>query len=128
MNKLEQIEVRGVIPPTVNHMYINKIIGIGKKKRIMRVKTTIAHNFIKLLNTEAKKVYKEPISIDKEVILYYTLYCDKKGRSDLDNTFKAIQDSLEGIAFENDKQITEIHAKKVRFAGFDGFDIKVVEK
>ena len=106
-------------------MYINKITGYGKKARIQRFKTPIATKFIKYLNTEAKKYFKTCISIDNDVKLTYTLYCDKKGRMDLDNTFKAIQDSLEGVAFENDKQITEIQAKKVKFAGFNGFDLEI---
>ena len=119
------IKIRGIKPPTVNHMYINRIIGVGKNKRIMRVKTDVAHNFIKLLSNKAREIYKQPITKDNDVKLIYTLYCDKKGRSDLDNTFKAIQDSLEGVCFENDKQITEIDAKKIRNCGFDGFDIEV---
>ncbi len=122
------LEIRGKHPPTVNHMYINRIVGYGKKAKIQRFKTATATNFIKYLNNEAKKHFKHCISKDKDVVLYYKLYCTKKGRMDLDNTFKAIQDSLEGVAFENDKQITEIHASKIKFAGFDGFDIDIIEK
>lgn len=108
-------------------MYINKVVGFGKKKRVQRFKTPIATEFIKYLGCLAKKHFKECISIDNDVILYYTLYCDKKGRSDLDNTFKAIQDSLIGVAYEDDRQITKIIAEKVRYAGFDGFDVDVVK-
>jgi len=115
------LEIRGILPPTVNHMYNTRAV----KKRIIRTKTPVATNFINFLNAKARQYFKQPISLENDVILYYTLYCDKKGRMDLDNTFKAIQDSLEGVAFENDRQITEIHAKKVKFAGFNGFDLEV---
>lgn len=33
-------------------------------------------------------------------------------RGDLDNRIKVLLDSLQGIAFENDSQITEIHARR----------------
>jgi Holliday junction resolvase RusA-like endonuclease len=62
-----------------------------------------------------------------DCVLEYTLYCKAKGRSDLDNTFKAIQDALNGIAYEDDKQIVKIIAQKYRNCGYDGFDLKVYE-
>lgn len=51
----------------------------------------------------------------------------EKGRKDLDNTLKVIQDALEGIAYNKDSQIVKIDAVKVRNAGFDGFDIIIEE-
>ena len=117
------LKIRNITPPTVNHMYNTRCTG----KKIIRTKTPQATNFILYLKTEARKYFKHCISKEKDVKLTYTLYCDKKGRMDLDNTFKAIQDSLEGVAFENDKQITDIKAKKVRYAGFNGFDLDIIE-
>ena len=102
-------------------MYNTRAVG----KRIIRTKTKEATKFINYLHTLSKKHFKAPFERDIDVCLHYTLYCDKKGRSDLDNTLKAIQDSLQGVAYIDDRQITEIHAKKVKHCGFNGFDIEV---
>ena len=42
-------------------------------------------------------------------------YCDK--RSDIDNFCKALLDGLNGIAFKDDGQVAELHAKKFYHAG-----------
>lgn len=41
----------------------------------------------------------------------------KAGRGDLDNYFKAVADALQGVLYENDKQIIEAHVYKVRAPG-----------
>ncbi len=118
MNKLS---MRNIIPPTVNHLYHTFVQG-GK---IRRVKTKEGKDFINALSLVAKaNKFKKT---DNDCVLEYTLYCKAKGRSDLDNTFKAIQDALNGIAYEDDKQIVKIIATKVRNSGFDGFDLFVYD-
>ncbi len=49
-------------------------------------------------------------------------------RGDLDNRFKALQDALNGVVWEDDQQIVEIHAYK-HFAGKEEphVDLKVWE-
>lgn len=42
-------------------------------------------------------------------------YCDR--RSDLDNYCKSLLDGLNGIAFRDDGQVAELHAKKFYHAG-----------
>jgi crossover junction endodeoxyribonuclease RusA len=44
-----------------------------------------------------------------DICLMARLYRPRKA-GDLDNTLKALQDSLTGIMWKDDKQITEIHA------------------
>jgi len=118
---MNYLEIRNVIPPTVNHLYYTFVRG----KRIIRVKTDRGKDFINLVALTARaKKFK---LLKKDCVFEYTLYCKLKGRSDLDNTFKAIQDSLEGIAYEDDKQIVKIIATKKRNSGFDGFDLKIYE-
>ena len=50
----------------------------------------------------------EPI-MKGEIRLTLHVYRPRK-TGDLDNTFKAIGDSLEGLVYANDRQIAEIHA------------------
>ena len=108
-----------LMPPTVNHLYKT----YSKNGKIIRTMTSEGKEFIRALSLLAKS--KKFELIKEDCSLEYVLYCKKKGRSDLDNTLKAIQDALEGIAYVNDSQIVEIMAKKVRNAKRDGFSIIV---
>ena len=108
-----------LIPPSVNHLYQT----YSKNGKIIRTMTKEGLHFKRALSLLAKaKKFK---LIEGDCSLEYTLYCSKKGRTDLDNTLKAIQDSLEGIAYKNDSQIVEIVARKIRNSNRDGFHIVV---
>ena len=37
-----------------------------------------------------------------------------KGRGDLDNYVKLVSDALNGLAWKDDRQVTEIHAKRIK--------------
>ena len=47
-----------------------------------------------------------------EVRLHVEAYVDKGRPGDLDNIIKSIQDGLNGIAWKDDCQVVEIHAKR----------------
>ncbi len=108
-----------LIPPSVNSYWRSAYKG----GRIIHYISKAGREFKNALALLAK-VNKFKV-LEGDVVLEYTLYCKKQGRKDLDNTLKAIQDALEGIAYKNDKQIVEIRAKKVRNAGWDGIEIRV---
>ena len=64
---------------------------------------------------------------DQPVELVFIWYCKKGCRGgDLDNRLKVILDALEGIVYENDKQVVKITAEKVLNAGMDKAKIEVV--
>ena len=100
-------------------------------KHIMMYTPTKSKNFEYLIRIVASKQIpipmQGPVRIDIEVDvprpkrLYWKTrhmprcYCDK--RSDLDNYCKAILDGLNGIAFKDDGQVAELHAKKFYHAG-----------
>jgi Holliday junction resolvase RusA-like endonuclease len=118
---MNELQIRDIIPPTVNHLYNTYPVG----KRIVRTMTKRGKEFKQLVGYAAKaKKFKV---LECDCVMEYTLYCKLKGASDLDNTFKAIQDSLEGIAYKDDKQIVKIIATKKRNSGFNGFDLKISE-
>ncbi len=53
-------------------------------------------------------------------------HCTKKCRgADLDNKLKVILDALEGIAYEDDKQVIHIDAKKIMHSESDYAEIRV---
>ena len=108
-----------MIPPSVNHLYKTYC----RNKRVVRVLTEEGKLFKSALGILAKKNRFKLIETD--CVLEYNLFTNKKGRTDLDNTLKAILDGLEGIAYTNDSQIVEIHAKKFKDYGRDGFNITI---
>jgi Holliday junction resolvase RusA-like endonuclease len=118
---INKLSMRDIIPPTVNHLYNTYV----RNKRIIRTMTERGKNF-KIAVGIVAKANKFKL-LQKDCVFEYTLYCKLNGRSDLDNTFKAIQDSLEGIAYIKDSQITKIIATKKRNSGFDGFDLAIYE-
>ena len=49
--------------------------------------------------------------LEGDVRLLVTFYFPRRG-SDLDNRLKPLLDTLEGVCFANDKQVTDLHAVK----------------
>jgi len=111
-----------LIPPSVNVYWR----GAYRGGRIIHYLSSEAKTFKRALALLARA--KNFTVFKGDVILEYKLYCKKKGKKDLDNTLKAIQDALEGISYENDKQIKKIIAEKIEFCGWDGIEIRVIEK
>lgn len=48
--------------------------------------------------------------LDGDLILTLSFYIKNRNHGDIDNLIKQISDSLIGIAYQDDKQIKEIHA------------------
>lgn len=63
---------------------------------------------LKVAELAAKQSVKR---IDGEVILYVDIFRPQKS-GDLDNRLKAALDSIKDIAFEDDKFVVEIHARR----------------
>lgn len=110
--KLENIEI-----PSVNHYW---------KNDYRHGRTYISHQgkeFKEIFRHEAFKVGFKPIDGNVQVNLIW--HCTKKGRGDLDNKFKVLFDSLKGLAYHDDKQITKIIAEKRQYSGFSGLEIEI---
>ena len=91
-------------------------------------------NFEKLVGYMWKLKYKDfkfTTAIKVECVFCYKLPKSAKGvlkdfvrRPDIDNLVKSILDGLNQVAFEDDKQITELYAKKM-YADSDKILIKI---
>lgn len=57
---------------------------------------------------EAKAAWKHGLLVDDDLAINVTFYV-KNSRGDLDNLLKGFLDSLTGIVWRDDKQISEIH-------------------
>lgn len=109
-----KIKIEGAIP-SVNHIYSRSKYGTYMNKD--------GKNFKSKLGWLAKQ--QKATIIDGYVKLKLEWHCLKKGRGDLDNKLKVIQDGLNGIAYKDDKQIIAIEAYKIMNSTFDGAIIEV---
>lgn len=101
------------LPPSVNALYINQsyynpktrsYVATGKRilsKEGRALKKTI--NAQAILQCEEQQWNKETLG-DDYVYMDAIVYFNRKGR-DSDNIYKALQDSLEGVVYNNDTQV-----------------------
>lgn len=101
------------LPPSVNALYINQsyynpktrsYVSTGKRilsKEGRALKKTI--NAQAILQCEEQGWNKEALG-DDYVYMDAIVYFNRKGR-DSDNIYKALQDSLEGVVYNNDTQV-----------------------
>lgn|GEM_PF-2827476 len=116
------IKARGITPPSVNNYWKPRIINGRFSGNYI---TKQGRDFKYYLHIIAKNAGQKLIEGDCRLI--YRLYVKGRGRKDLDNTLKALQDALEGVAYHKDNQIVKIDALKVRNSDFEGFDLIVEE-
>lgn len=90
-------------PPYTNNLYFSKMV----KNRVIRIPTSQATNFKKQVAKICRFECVQPFV--GEVAVSINVYRPRRV-GDLDGTFKALFDGLKGWAFEDDKQIVEIHA------------------
>lgn len=107
--------IKDIIIPSGNHYKTHSRYGTYITKEALEFKARVR---------EAASDFK---MIDGDVCLCLTWYAKKKGRGDLDNKFKCVLDSLNGIAYNDDRQIVKLLAEKKVNAGFDGLKITVKE-
>lgn len=93
-------------PPYVNNMYITLML----KGRPVRVPSGEAKKYKKAVEKICRsrddlKPFKGEVGVTLEVYRPRRI-------GDLDGTFKAVFDGLKGFAFDDDKQIVQIHATR----------------
>lgn len=119
---VKELKMTIPLPPSVNSLYTNQAFFNPKTKsyqstgkRILTKEGRIAKNRI---SAEARMaVLKNDWNINEvdDIMLYMdaTIFFNRKGR-DSDNIYKAIQDSLQGIVYNNDSQVLA-RTQKVMF-------------
>lgn len=95
------------LPPSVNACYRTVGKKVVKSAKLRAFEQDMLRVFDDIESSG------EQLSCSKKK-LAVTIYFHIKGKRniDLDNLLKALLDSLEGVLFEDDSQITEIHAFK----------------
>lgn len=102
----EPIKLTLDFPPYTNNLYITLML----KGKPVRVPSGQAKKYKKAV----EKICRSRSDIKPfagELRLEMKFYRPRR-IGDLDGTFKAVFDSLKGFAFEDDKQIVEIHAQR----------------
>lgn len=110
---MDTVTIKDIEIPSVNHY-------LGRTKSGRTYLTEQAKEFKKLV-----AIYCRNFELRKNnVSIKFNWYINHNRRSDLDNRLKVLLDSLTGIAYIDDKQVVEIHAKKIK-TDFNGFDLMV---
>lgn len=63
-----------------------------------------------------------------DFIVIINFFLPTKRRKDLDNLSKAVLDGLNGVVWEDDKQVIDIHLRKYHLKTHPGFYIALYEK
>ncbi|WP_029688054.1 RusA family crossover junction endodeoxyribonuclease [Thermoanaerobacter sp. A7A] len=93
---------------TVNYENFIKLLYMQKYKKYKDLKL---EGPIKMTITAVYKIPKSASKKDKELMLRNVIRPTKK--PDMDNIAKAIADALNGLAYEDDKQIVEMYISKI---------------
>lgn len=110
---MDSILIKDIEIPSVNHY-------LGRTKSGRTYLAEQAKEFKKLI-----AIYCRDFELRKDnVSIEFSWFINHNRRSDLDNRLKVLLDSLSGIAYLDDKQVVEIHAKKIK-TNFNGLEIKI---
>lgn len=101
---------------TNNHWKRNKNGGVRLSKKGEEFRENVQ---------QYMKLYKYK-TFQGDVKVTLNIYFKDKRKRDLDNCFKPIFDCFNGILYEDDSQIVEIHSRKLK-AKNDYFEIEVEE-
>lgn len=89
-------------PPSVN--------AIWRVFRNRIIKAKAGREYAKRVQLEAQQ--QNAVPLDGPVFVSVTAYRPQK-RGDLDNTLKAAFDALNGVAWQDDSQVVELHALRL---------------
>jgi crossover junction endodeoxyribonuclease RusA len=89
-------------PPSVN--------AIWRVFRNRIIKAKVGRDYAKRVQLEARQ--QEAAPLQGPVSVSVTAYRPQK-RGDLDNTLKAAFDALNGVAWDDDSQVVELHALRL---------------
>lgn len=97
------------MPPPVNNLYATVLVGKPGQKRSVRIPSREAKQFKLAVDNICSRFRKDPFIGDVAVSVKFFR---QRRVGDIDNYFKALLDSLKGFAFNDDKQISWLHAER----------------
>ena len=110
-----------IIPTLLNRLYI-PIIKNGKPTIIKNPKTK---EFTKYINDICLINRVKPLK--KDISFYMDILISKRNNYDIDGLLKLLFDSLNGLAYIDDKQIVDLRIRKHRNQSEDKLIIKIEE-
>lgn len=102
MKKANRIVLSGE-PKSTNHIYKYSCTGNFPRMYMTSEGKALKEQYI----LEARTQWKGELLVD-DVCMSIVFYFKNKRKRDLDNQNKLIMDSLEGIVYENDRQVSEL--------------------
>ena len=110
-----------ILPTLLNRLYI-PIIENGKPTIIKNPKTK---EFTRYINDLC--LVKRVKPFQKDVLFYMDILISKRNNYDIDGLLKLLFDSLNGLAYIDDKQIVDLRIRKHRNQSEDKLIIKIEE-
>jgi crossover junction endodeoxyribonuclease RusA len=121
-------EINGVlilnVPPSANLYWRDRVVvpKRGGKPFVHRYLTDEAKEYKHGTKIRAYAHGWRPIRKPQDVILDVTWY-RSKNQGDLSNRLKVLEDALQGVAYDNDSQVAEIHMRRRK--GGDYMEVSV---
>ena len=100
--------------PSLNHTYVRNINRTFKSKEVKEYQQTLADVVKYSMLSKKFTMIPKTTFITLELSFYV-----KNIHRDLDNMLKSTIDSLQGILFENDKQIIKLVAYKFKYTDYE---------
>ena len=103
---MEIIKFKTSLPPTLNHIRFRSGVKTPQSKLWIAECQCRCVMSLRSQGLECEDIHKGKFSV--KVYLYL-----KRDR-DIDSSFKLLLDALEGVVWENDKQVVEIYCRKYK--------------
>ena len=97
--------------PSVNHYCISTI---SKQGKVLRFPNKQAKDFKKAIQDTFKQAYPAHVPIGGDVEVVISLGFKTPQTHDVDNYAKVPLDAMNGVVYQDDKQITQLTLKKYR--------------
>ena len=115
-----------ILQLNANQVLLNKLyIPIIKNGKPTIIKSKEAKEFIKYVQIECIRQKIKPIK--GQILFYMDILISKRRNYDIDATLKLLFDSLNKIAFEDDKNIVDLRVRKHLNQEEDKLIIKIEE-
>ena len=112
------------VPVLLNQLYmpvVNKLTGKARLVKSKEAKKYTEYVHMECLRQKVKKINSKTISFKMDILI------KDRREYDIDAVQKLLFDSLEGVAYENDKHIVELIVRKHVGVERDGLNISIKE-
>jgi len=129
MKKGKVVIVLNMMPPSTQHIYVNRAYGRGRMVRFLNSKAVQFKKELtkKTIKTLASKTGFKPFSLPN-LELTLELFIPTRRKCDVDNFSKLVLDSFNGLLYVDDSLIQKMTTTKKYRKGKPGIKVTIMEK